>query len=178
MKNSGFTLIELMIVIGLMIILSTIGIGSFTQSMVKSRDSQRKSNLNQIVKGLESFYLNIGRYPLSTSDNKIECYSKNGAGVVTNPTCTTKLYSSAPEVGSTTSFNTQYYIDLPSDPDTLRTYSYVSDGWTYALYAALESSLDKDWIKDGEGVASDWGLDCGSVKCNYKITETGQVKIK
>lgn len=174
----GFTLMEILIVIALMMILSTVGIGSFISSMTKSRDSQRKSNLNQIAKGLEAFYLNIGRYPLSTSDNKIQCHVKAGDGTVTNPTCSSKLYSTAPKVGSVTLTDTQYYIDLPTDPDGSRTYIYVSDGLTYALYAGLESSVDKDWVKDINGVLTDWGIDCGSVKCNYKVTETGQIKIK
>lgn len=172
MKNFGFTLMELMIVIGLMMILSVVGIGSFTQATIKSKDSERKNNINQMVKAVESFYTDIGRYPLSlTNESYMHCYVKL-AGVITNTTCdNNRLYSLID--GIVTS-----YIVIPSDPDPARKFVYISDGSSYAFYTALENTADKDLIVNADGSVNQdpWGVNCGSVSCNYKVTESGLVK--
>ena len=49
-------MIELILVMAIIGILSVIGIGSFTQATVKSKDTQRKNDLNQIAKALELYY--------------------------------------------------------------------------------------------------------------------------
>ncbi len=163
---------ELMVVIALVMILSVIGIGSFTSATVKSKDTQRKNDLNQISKALESFSTDIGRYPLSLEgEDFIHCYIKDGV-TVTNPTCdSNKLYSVID--GAMT-----IYIPIPNDPDPAGKYVYISDGGSYAIYAALESNTDKDLLRDSEEnvVLDPWGVDCGSVSCNYQVTETGLTK--
>ncbi len=170
-RNRGFTLMEIMIVIGLIMILSVVGIGSFILSTVKSRDSQRKSNLNQIGKAAESFYADVGHYPLSEPTDTPHCFeSVNGVGE--DITCANnKLYSSVDGVITV-------YITIPSDPDASREYLYISDGSSYAMYAALENMQDRDLLKKEDGSVNQdpWELSCGSVQCNYKITETGLVK--
>ena len=172
-KKAGFTLIELMIVMGLIMILATVGLGTFISATVRSKDSQRKSDLSQIVKALESFYTDVGRYPLSLDgENYVHCYISQG-GVISNPSCDgNKLYSVLD--GSMTT-----YISLPSDADPFRNYVYIStDGGNYSLYAALENDKDRDLLRDeNEVVIPDpWGVSCGSVSCNYQLTETGLVK--
>lgn len=175
----GFTLMELMIVIGLIMILSVVGIGSFTASTVKSKDSQRKGNLNQISKALEVFYTDVGRYPLSetltdTEDQKntIHCYEKVGV-VVTNTICSgSRLYSVIDGVMTT-------YITVPTDPDPAQKYPYVSiDGTSFSLYASLENLNDRDILHDLDGNLVTYpSVSCGStVSCNYKVVETGLVK--
>ena len=167
----GFTLMEIMIVIALIMILSVVGIGAFMQSTVKSRDTQRKSNLNQIGKAAEAFYTDVGHYPLSDDVNtdRLYCYDYD-QGVDT--ICTgTKLYNL---VDSTMIV----YLDVPKDPDALRKYVYESSSDGYSLYAALENSQDRDLLLNGDGSVNQnpWGVSCGSVQCNYKIIETGLVK--
>lgn len=165
----------------LVTILSVIGIGSYTQATVKSRDTLRKSELSQISKALEAFNQDIGRYPYVGSTDPtdtakygvIYCYRKI-AGVVTSPSCdgnklNTLIGDSIADVAITN------YITLPSDPSGTRKYIYLTtDGTTFALYASLENNQDKDLIQTG-GVPNmnPWNIDCGIAKCNYKITEEG-----
>lgn len=172
-KKAGFTLIELMIVMGLIMILGTVGLGTFSSAVVKSKDSQRKSDLGQIVKALESFNTDVGRYPLSLEgEDFIHCYISL-AGAVANPSCDgDKLYSEVNGAMTT-------YITIPSDVDPYRKYVYISDdGSGYSLYAALEYEQDKDLLRDEDGalVLDPWGVSCGSVSCNYQLSETGLVK--
>jgi len=62
-KNFGFTLMELLIVIAILGLLATIGLGSFRTSQMKGRDAQRKSDLSQIQKALEMYYNDYSGYP-------------------------------------------------------------------------------------------------------------------
>lgn len=61
--SKGFTLVELIIVIIVIGILSTIGIISFSGVQAKARDSQRASQVNIIADALEKYYNQNGEYP-------------------------------------------------------------------------------------------------------------------
>lgn len=171
----GFTLIELMLVVGLIMILSVVGIGTYMQATVKSRDAQRKNDLSQLSKAAETFYTDIGRYPLADSENKMYCVIKVGS-VVTNTSCGDRLYAVIDGV------NTEY-IAFPEDPVPTQEYVYTSsDGQTFAIYTAIENLNDRDLLKDANGdlIEDPWGIDCqvsgSSVPCNYSVTETGKVR--
>lgn len=173
MKYSGFTLIELLVVIALIMILSSVGVGTFTSATIKSKDTQRKHDLNQMVKAFESFNNDVGRYPLSLpGEDFVHCYIRNGS-TVTNPTCDgDKLYTVIDGKLSN-------YIDIPSDPEPSQNYVYISeDGVSFELYAGLENTGDADLLKDenGDVIPDPWGVSCGDVPCNYKITESGRAK--
>lgn len=169
MKGYGFTLIELLVVVALIMILSAVGLGAYTISTTRSYDTQRKSDLNQLAKALESFNSDIGRYPLSDVNGKILCYQKD-VDVVTNPSCTTKLTVRIDGVVTS-------YITLPVDPDSSDVYFYESDGNSFSLYTAIHNSEDKDLLRDENGVIDNpYGVSCGVDYCNYKITEVGLSK--
>jgi len=74
--TSGFTLIELIVVIIVIGILSTIGIFSFSGVQVKTRDTQRSSKAVIITESLEKYYDNNGAYP--------DCNSLKATDVTTN----------------------------------------------------------------------------------------------
>ena len=60
---TGYTLIEIMIVIGIIGILSTISIISFSAIRSKERDSRRLADMKKISFGLEKYRSINGRYP-------------------------------------------------------------------------------------------------------------------
>lgn len=62
-KNSGFTLIELMVVISLIAILSTIGWAEFSKGSAVSRDAERRGDLRELQTALELYKNEFGRYP-------------------------------------------------------------------------------------------------------------------
>lgn len=124
----------------------------------KASDGQRKSDLAQIQRGLESYYQDHGRYP-SMSGNKIV---RNGIVV---------------EWGN----EWQPYMNvLPKDPEGTRQYSYWVDesngGQTYRLYASLARPTD-DQLCNGGNVCtgaigngvSGQNMVCGGI-CNYGVT--------
>ncbi|MCX6726097.1 MAG: prepilin-type N-terminal cleavage/methylation domain-containing protein [Candidatus Shapirobacteria bacterium] len=110
----GFTLVELLVVMAILGLLATIGLGSFMSTQIKGRDSQRKSDLGQIQKALEMYYNDYGQYP-----------------------------DSLPAGGSSweDTKGTLYMKAIPADPK-FGNYAYSSNGSSYRLYARLENTQD------------------------------------
>ena len=70
MKNGekGFTLLEMLIVIGIIAVIITITAVSYSTAQKKSRDSRRKTDLKQVQSAMEQYYSICGyQYPLSTT---------------------------------------------------------------------------------------------------------------
>jgi type II secretory pathway pseudopilin PulG len=173
---------ELILVMAIIGILSVIGIGSFTQTSLKSRDTQRKNDLNQIAKALELYYNDTGSYPESDGGGTLMCRTPQVGTTCNEPNvCTTKFtYCFGGK-------STTYMDKLPVDSIAGRKYFYKPDASlsNFALYAAMENSEDRDIVvTSGTTVKTNWdsdSVDCGtstSVPCNYKITETGLVRSK
>lgn len=62
-NKKAFTLIEILIVVVIVGILSTLAIVSLQNSRAKSRDAKRIANLKQIQTALEVYYYNYKKYP-------------------------------------------------------------------------------------------------------------------
>lgn len=62
-KKFGFTLIELLVVIAIIAILISVGAVSYTRSLKISRDSKRKTDVEQIRQALETYRSELGIYP-------------------------------------------------------------------------------------------------------------------
>lgn len=160
-QRSGFTLIELMIVMIIMGVLVTIGIGTFTSSQKKSRDVKRKNDLRQISISLEAYNNDKGQYPDSSATGTML-----GCGVNDSQECAW---------GGTFSDknDTLYMVQLPTDPTSTRRYFYVAaaNNKSYQLYARLENTQDGDIPKDAQDkprVFTD--INCGTsstIYCNY-----------
>ncbi len=112
----GFTLIELIVVITIIGILSTLGIGSYLAVKGKARDALRKSDLGpQLRSALELYRSDQGTYPASPL-----------------PACGSPLAAG----GST------YIQKIPCDPKSKAAYFYSTTGTTYKLVACLENITD------------------------------------
>lgn len=62
LRNRGFTLVELLVVISIIAILSVVGVVIYTGVQKSARDSARKSDIEAISKALEVKYNNTGTY--------------------------------------------------------------------------------------------------------------------
>lgn len=62
-RSSGFTIVELLIVIVVIGILATLVIVTFSGIQQKGRDSQRKTDINAMQGHVEAFYAQYGFYP-------------------------------------------------------------------------------------------------------------------
>lgn len=160
--QSGFTLIEILVVMIIMAVLLSIGGGSYRTSQIKSRDAERKSDLKQVGITLESYYNDQKQYPTSHGSN----FTIMGCGAQT------ECAWGAQWVGEVVAGETPVYmVELPQDPRSNYRYYYWSDGAQYQLYARLENDLDIDALKDGE-TPQDYGISCGAANCNYGISSS------
>ena len=156
--QSGFTLIEILIVMVIIGILATLGAGSFQSSQIKGRDARRKSDLKQIVNSLEVYYNDRKTYPLGSDGLIAGC-----AGLT--PCSWGEQFSDEND--------TIYMVVLPSDPKSSLSYHYESDGTSYQLYARLENNLDMAVPKDAQDASQVFsGLACGSLECNYGVASS------
>jgi len=67
-EQRGFTLLELLIVIVIIAILALLIIPNITSAPKKARDTQRKTDITTVRKGLEEYFVNNNSYPAQLSD--------------------------------------------------------------------------------------------------------------
>ena len=67
-RQSGFTLLELLIVMTIIGILATIAIPSLIQYPIRAKEAVLKNNLKEIRDNLEKYYADKGHYPAKLED--------------------------------------------------------------------------------------------------------------
>lgn len=162
--QKGFTLVEMLIVLGIVGVVATmliVGINPLDQ-IRKSSDADRKSDIAQLQKALELYYQDNGSYPASSADYK--------------------LYINSTTLAWGTSSWLPYMSKLPKDPSPSRSYQYYvpasSNGQTYYIYASLErGSKDPQACNAGNACVSITAgvagfppaAACGAT-CNYGVS--------
>ena len=144
--RKSFTLIELIIVIGIIAVLSALGATSYSGFQKNARDTRRKADLETITSALNAYYAVNNRYPAAGT-----C----AAGVAIT-TCSVNSTSSSSWISALV---TSGYLEaLPQDPinnaaapwdATNNNYSYAyggvdTNGQNYDLTARLENTDDPD----------------------------------
>lgn len=140
----GFSLLELLVTISIMAILIAIGIASYSTVNKQSRDSKRKSDIEQLRSAIEMYRADNGFYPSSGSGNWVD------ASDVMN--------------GLTVALVPSYIAVIPSDPKLTQTYQYkatnVSGGnyYGYCISTQLESEDPADTCTDTLPAGHNYGL--------------------
>ena len=80
-KQSGFTIVELLIVIVVIGILAAIVITTFTGVQKKARDADRKSDINAIYSQVEVYFAQNAKYPSLANMNDSAFRSANLKGL-------------------------------------------------------------------------------------------------
>ena len=147
-RQSGFTIVELLIVIVVIGILATLVIVTFTGIQQKARNSQRQTDINAVDSHVEAFYAQYGYYPtlkdLQTAtfvstymkglDPDALVDPKGGTSSTIGDTVSATQYSYV-ATGTTGCTNT-----TASDPTGTTTTNNGCDGFT--LSAQLEGTTD------------------------------------
>jgi general secretion pathway protein G len=165
-RQKGFTLMELLIVMVILGILTTIVASSFRTSQEKAHDSRRKNDLESMAKALEVYYNDHNEYPASVNGN----FSVSNCGSAGDNPC-----NFGGEFKDTN--GTLYMAKMPEETTGSRRYYYYSDGQyqAFALYTRLENELDKDIPKNAsDGNQYYDGTNCGTgfAGCNYAVSST------
>jgi general secretion pathway protein G len=124
-SRRGFTFVELLVVVTIIVLLSAIGLASYSQVNKKARDSKRKSDLEQIRTALEIYRTDQGSYPASgAGDGSLDLSCTTGSETLKS------------------SDGTRTYMDpIPCDPKSDQTYVYTPSAapiTSYTLQAELE----------------------------------------
>ncbi|OGM11459.1 hypothetical protein A2Z22_00210 [Candidatus Woesebacteria bacterium RBG_16_34_12] len=148
---SAFTLIELMVVMGIISILAAMSLFALQGARESGRDAKRKGDLELIRSGIELYKADCRNYPIpGTSGDFTTRFGVDLSGA--DGSC-----------GVSGNSNT-YISENPSDPVTGRNYYYESNGTTYILCTALENVTAQD------SACPTTGSVCGaSVNCSYHV---------
>ncbi len=165
LDGKGFAIIEIAVSFMIIAIITTalISVINPAEQMAKARDSQRKSDLSQIKKVLESYYDDNGRYPPYTFNNPLFINYLIISNDADNPV---KSWGSS----------WQPYINvLPKDPQGHKTYAYYApdpNGQSFYLYASLERETgDPDLCDRGNKCPNAPVNACGDdFVCNFGVT--------
>jgi prepilin-type N-terminal cleavage/methylation domain-containing protein len=140
MKKQGFTLVELLIVVAIILILAILIFVNFRNQIAKANDAKRKSDLVRIQRSLEEHYNDQRAYPPQP------IFSDCG-GTAMQP----------------------YLREIPCDPVGKTPYLYVPDAVNlrkgYRICAKLENMSDPDIIAIGCNPTTGCGWEVGYNYC-------------
>jgi prepilin-type N-terminal cleavage/methylation domain-containing protein len=94
-KKSGFTLLELLVVIAVASILVSIASASYTTAQKKARDARRMGDMKAVQNAAEQFYADNIKYPTLSSTFGVK-YLRAGFPVDPQTTNTQYVYTASP----------------------------------------------------------------------------------
>jgi type II secretory pathway pseudopilin PulG len=133
-KQQGFSLLELLIVVGIIIVLATVSIVALNGQRANARDAKRISDIRQIRTALELYSSDEGAYPivpdpiiLGVNGKEKLCSKALGSFVAASTQCDAK---------------SSYMVTVPSDPLPTGKYLYTGTATGYDITFSTEKASD------------------------------------
>ena len=73
-RSSGFTMIELLVVMTLIVVLATVGMTQYRQSVTRAEEAVLKENLFRMRDAVDQFYADKNKYPSDLAELSSEGY--------------------------------------------------------------------------------------------------------
>ncbi len=114
--RSGFTLIELMVVMSLIVILASIGLTVYTNSVIRAKESVLKEDLFRMRDAIDQYYADKGKYPATLDALVSEKYLRSiPTDPFTNSADTWRAIPSEPDPANPTAEPGVYDVRSGSD---------------------------------------------------------------
>ena len=152
-KGKGFTLIELMVVIAIILILALIAIPAYRNMQIRAKRSRAMTDLKTIATALEAFYTDWGKYPKQEAgvmDNAIVAElsgGKDGSGASIN---VSSAYTATGELGPVVYLENVGKMFDPFNPTKRYFYECGADSGPYYIW-----SVGPNGTSDAHAVDSD-----------------------
>jgi general secretion pathway protein G len=128
MNNRGFTLIEVLIVVTLIVILAAISMPQYQNSVTRSREAVLKEDLWRMRDVIQQYYADKNKWPASLQDLVSEGYMRQ-----------------VPEDPFTNSADTWVTVPAEPDPSNPSAQPGIEDVKSGAEGTALDGSRYSDW---------------------------------
>jgi general secretion pathway protein G len=126
--QGGFTIIELMVVMSLIVILATMGLVQYRQSIVRSKEAVLKEDLFRMRDALDQYFADKNQYPATLDALVTDGYLRR-----------------VPKDPFTDSESTWQTVQAEPDPANLTTEPGISDIKSGSELQALDGSNYSEW---------------------------------
>jgi len=150
-RQSGFTLVEILVVVSILGLLSTLTMVSLNTARMKTRDTVRVADMEQLEAALDIYYNDNKTYPVCQSSHWNSAREDRGAiftdDVYTNCYLGLKavLVDSSPAYWSNMAMD-PLNIDNKFATNDTYAYRYISNGEEYAVVYNLEAMVGNQII--------------------------------
>ena len=141
LRNRAFTLVEILVVMAVISLLSSITFTSLNTARAKARDAVRINDLQELRKALALYYSDNGHYP-STSDTWLSAAGDGTTFVYSDDWITRdEAVKLVPKYMASLPNDPTYWAHLlagvvgPAHPTDNMAYAYISNGTDYAIVA-------------------------------------------
>ena len=118
--RAGFTLIEVMVVMALIVVLASIGLTLYANSVTRAKESVLKEDLFRMRDAIDQYYADKGKYPSTLQDLVSEKYLRSiPADPFTNSADTWREIPSEPDPNNPTAQPGVYDVKSGSDQTAL-----------------------------------------------------------
>ena len=103
-RSGGFTIIELLVVLSIIVVLATMGMAQYRSSVIRSREAVLKEDLFRMRDAIDQYYADKMKYPSGLEDLVTEGYLRElPVDPFTNSKDTWQAVNAEPNVNDTTS---------------------------------------------------------------------------
>jgi general secretion pathway protein G len=119
-REGGFTLIEVMVVMALIVVLASVGLTLYTNSVIRAKESVLKEDLYRMRDAIDQYYADQGKYPATLQDLVSDKYLRAiPADPFTNSADTWREIPSEPDPNNPTAQPGVYDVRSGSDQKAL-----------------------------------------------------------
>lgn len=122
----GFTIIELLVVVTIIVILASLGMAQYRQSVVRAREAVLKEDLFRMRDAIDQFYADKNKYPSSLEDLVSEGYLREiPEDPITRSKDTWQTVNAEPDPANPTSQMGIYDVKSGAEQQSMDGTSYV-----------------------------------------------------